>query len=148
MLKQKLYQHCLDHHSKNLLFFEERDSEILLDLESESKSSAGDKHETGRAMIHLEREKLGEQLKQAEHNLKLLLPLKNIDNSKKVGLGSVVITDNLNYYLAVSSPEFILDSKKYYCVSSLSPIGKLLVGKTMGDLIVFNNTTSTIEQIL
>jgi hypothetical protein len=134
MLKQKLYQHCLDHHSKNLLFFKERDSEILLDLESESKSSAGDKHETGRAMIHLEREKLGEQLKQAEHNLKLLLPLKN--------------TDNLNYYLAVSSPEFILDSKKYYCVSSLSPIGKLLVGKTMGDLIVFNNTTSTIEQIL
>ena len=34
-------------------------------LQSESKSSAGDKHETGRAMLQLEAEKLGKQLQES-----------------------------------------------------------------------------------
>ena len=63
MLKKSLFQHCLDHLNKNLVLYEKRKLEILAALESESKSSAGDKHETGRAMVQLEREKLGEQIK-------------------------------------------------------------------------------------
>ncbi len=35
-------------------------------LNSETKSSAGDKHETGRAMLQLEMEKAGQQLKEVQ----------------------------------------------------------------------------------
>ena len=41
-------------------------------LDSESKSSAGDKHETGRAMLQLEMEKAGQQLQEVE-KMKLIL---------------------------------------------------------------------------
>ena len=61
-----LYNHCIKQLTQSLEGLEIRKAEILLALESESKSSAGDKHETGRAMIQLEREKLGEQIKKAE----------------------------------------------------------------------------------
>ena len=68
MLKRILFEHCTTHLNNNLLSFEKRKLELLEALASESKNSAGDKHETGRAMLQLEREKLGEQIKKTERN--------------------------------------------------------------------------------
>ena len=148
MLKKTLFQHCLDHLNKNLVSFEKRKLEILAALESESKSSAGDKHETGRAMVQLEREKLGEQIKATERNLGILIPLEKHKTSKKAGLGSLVKTDQLNYYIAISTPVFNIDNTDYFCISGQSPIGKLLLGKKVGEGISFNGKTSTITEIL
>ncbi len=39
-------------------------ADIMESLEDETKSSAGDKHETGRAMLQIDREQAGEQLKE------------------------------------------------------------------------------------
>ena len=58
--------------------------EILLsfqnDLQSETKSSAGDKHETGRAMLQLEMEKTSQQLIGIKQMISIL---DKIDISKK-----------------------------------------------------------------
>lgn len=148
MLKKTLFQHCIDHLNESLGLFEQRKSDLLVALESESKSSAGDKHETGRAMLQLEREKLGEQIKETERNLKLLLPLENHVSSKTITIGSVVKTDQLSYYIAVSTPELKVDKTTYYCISAQSPIGKLLLGKKVGETISFNYKTSSIIEIL
>lgn len=148
MLKKTLFQHCADHLNESLGLFEQRKSDLLVALESESKSSAGDKHETGRAMLQLEREKLGEQIKETERNLKLLLPLENHVSSKTITIGSVVKTDQLSYYIAVSTPELKVDKTTYYCISAQSPIGKLLLGKKVGETISFNYKTSSIIEIL
>ena len=147
MLKKILFQHCADHLKENLLLVEKRKAELFVALESESKSSAGDKHETGRAMLQLEREKLGKQLKEIEKKQKLLWSLKNHKNTTSVSVGSVVKTDHLNYYIAISCPILTIDQEKYYCISALSPIGKLLLGKKVKDTIQFNNITSTIIEI-
>lgn len=148
MLKKKLFEHCFKHLNSSLSLFEKRKAEILIALESERKSSAGDKHETGRAMIQLEREKLGEQIKEAEKNLSLLLPLENTVSYEKASLGSVVKTDRFNYYIAVSAPEVSLGGVHYYCISAQSPIGKLILGKKVGDAISFNGISSKITGVL
>lgn len=148
MLKNTLFQHCVEHLNRSLLLFEKRKAEILDALASESKSSAGDKHETGRAMIQLEREKLGEQIKETERNLKLLLPLENHRISDKASLGSIIQTDTFNYYMAISAPKVIIDETPYYCISSKSPIGRLILGKKVGDPISFNGKTSCIRAII
>ena len=147
MLKRILFEHCANHLNNNLLSFEKRRLELLEALESESKNSAGDKHETGRAMLQLEREKLGEQIKKAERNLQLLMPLENHISTEKVSVGAVVKTTHFNYYIAISSPTFSLEQEEYYCISGLSPIGKLLLGKKVGETILFNHMTSTITGI-
>jgi len=99
-------------------------------------------------MVQLEREKLGEQIKATERNLGILIPLEKHKTSKKAGLGSLVKTDQLNYYIAISTPAINIDKTDYFCISGQSPIGKLLLGKKVGEGISFNGKTSTITEIL
>ncbi|MDO6425302.1 hypothetical protein, partial [Saccharophagus degradans] len=72
------------------------------DLNSETKSSAGDKHETGRAMLQLEMEKLGQQY-QTVLTQKNVLQKIDVSVKKKAQVGSLVgTTSGLNYFLATS----------------------------------------------
>src|SRR5690606_27462075 len=116
-------------------------------LTAETKSSAGDKHETGRAMIQLEREKLGHQLAEVQLLQELFkkIPLKA--NSSKVGLGSVVYTDRQNYYMGVSAGEMKIDGISYFAIAPNTPIGKLLLGKVVGDTVIFNSRKIVIQQL-
>ena len=108
-------------------------------LTSETKSSAGDKHETGRAMLQLEIEKASQQLK-GIHEMKMVLSKIRIDDiSEVLKLGSVVITNHGNYFLAISGGEINILGIKYFAVSTASPIGKLLLGKSKGNAFDFNH---------
>ena len=122
-------------------------AEVKLALTSESKSTAGDKHETGRAMLQLEREKLGQQLLEAEKMQQLLsrVPLKT--NTDKVALGSLVYTDEASYYIAISAGQFNKQGTSTFCISANTPIAKLLLGKSVNDTFEFNGNTSKILEI-
>ncbi len=117
-------------------------------LTLETKSSAGDKHETGRAMLQLEMEKASLQLESIytmEHILKKI----NIDDdSTIVRLGSLIITNKINYFMAISAGKIIIENQYYYAISTSSPFGKLLLGKTIGDTFNFNNQTLVINNII
>ena len=145
---KKLFNHCKSQLAQTLEILETRKTEILVALESESKSSAGDKHETGRAMIQLEREKLGEQIKKAEQNQVVLTQLKYYKHSGVVRFGSVVQTNNSNYYIAIPVGSCLIQSNTFHCISPQSPIGTLLLGKKVGDQLVFNAIISTITTVL
>ncbi|MBM1105091.1 GreA/GreB family elongation factor [Aurantibacter crassamenti] len=117
-------------------------------LTSETKSSAGDKHETGRAMLQLEREKLGQQLAEAE---KMQLTLTKVFITKSfetVQLGSWVKTSKANYFLAISAGEYTDVTTSVYCISIQTPIAKLLLGKSLDDTVTFNGSNIKILEIL
>ena len=61
-LKEALFQQCVAHVNTRLLTIQTIISSHQKALSSETKSSVGDKHETGRAMLQLEMEKAGQQL--------------------------------------------------------------------------------------
>jgi len=107
-------------------------------LNSETKSSAGDKHETGRAMLQLEMEKASQQLAVVDEMKVVLSKIAGIYASEIIKLGSLVITDHANYYLAISAGQIKISNNMFYAVSPISPIGKLLLGKTVGDKFNFN----------
>ena len=138
-LKKALYNSCFK-------FIEKREETInrIINsnqsaLTSETKSSAGDKHETGRAMLQLEMEKTSQQL-DGIHDMRLILSKVMIDDiSEIIRLGSVVITNRGNYFLAISAGEINISGSKYFAVSTASPIGKLLLGKRVGNAFVFNH---------
>lgn len=147
MLSESLYAHCQKYIEAKRLLLEEQKKVLQGALMSESKSSAGDKHETGRAMVQLEREKLGNQIAELEQNQQKLNTLKNHKTTTSVSLGSVVLTDKENYYISIATNFCEIDAKKYYCISAQSPIGKLLIGKKVNDKIEFNKRLSTILEI-
>lgn len=78
-LKEELYQLCVNHVNERLQTIERIIESNQKALTSETKSSAGDKHETGRAMLQLEMEKAGQQL----HSIRQMKEtLSRIDPSK------------------------------------------------------------------
>ncbi|WP_034042481.1 GreA/GreB family elongation factor [Wocania ichthyoenteri] len=146
-IKEKLYNQCLEFVDNRFQTIQKTINEIQESLTSETKSSAGDKHETGRAMLQLEREKAGKQLSEIVKVKEALSKIDTSKSSKIIGLGSVVYTTQANYYIAISAGEFQINSEKIYAISPSTPIGKLLIGKTVGDTIVFRESSFEIIEV-
>tara|TARA_R110002050_G_scaffold16719_1_gene50493 strand:+ start:148587 stop:149042 length:456 start_codon:yes stop_codon:yes gene_type:complete len=147
-IKRQLYDFCknfadnrIGRIRKEMIGFKEA-------LDDETKSSAGDKYETGRAMLQLELEKAGKQLAEAEKMTKVL-DLVNIKTQASfAGLGNLVKTTKANYFIGISAGEYKSDGLAIYCISSETPIGKLLFGKKVDDIVTFNDNEIKIIEIL
>lgn len=103
------------------------------------KSSAGDKHETGRAMVHLEQEKLGKQLLEWENQNNLLAKIDVSKQNNGVGLGSLVETNRGSFFLASNIGKLMIDDQEIIVISLQSPLGEKLVTHKQGDQFDFNN---------
>ena len=117
-------------------------------LHIETKSSSGDKYETGRSMMQLEIEKYSSQL---NDGLKLKKALSQIDISKKyaeVMTGSLVITNQGNYFVSISAGKLIINGSEFFAISYSSPIGQALYNKQKKDKVVFRGKTIIIEEII
>lgn len=136
-LKQQLYFQCVAFCNKRLQNIQKTIEEIQESLTTETKSSAGDKHETGRAMLQLEREKAGNQLAEIQKLQVLLSKIDILKISKTISLGSLVFTSQVNYYIAISAGELKVDDQVFYAISPKTPIGQLLIGKQVGDKFSF-----------
>ena len=147
MIKKILFSHCKADLEKKIEILELQKKSLQKDLTSEIKSSVGDKHETSRAMIQLELEKLGNQIHKIELNYQRLNAIKDFKTSSIVSLGSIIFTNKANYFLAVAADSCKINSKVFYCISSQSPIGKLLIGKKINQSIRFNDIESIILEI-
>jgi len=146
--KQALYTHCSNFVDARLTSLKAVLSDIDESLKQETKSSAGDKHETGRAMIQLEQETSNRQLEEA---LMLSASLQSIDpksTSVLVSPGSFVLTNKANYYISISAGKTSIDGVIYYCVSPASPIGKALLGKQTRDVANFNGNNINILEVI
>lgn len=146
-IKQSLYNQCFQFIENRLITVQKTMAEIQESLLSETKSSAGDKHETGRAMLQLEREKAGNQLAEIVKTKMLLSKISTENTSQKIGLGSVIYTTKSNYYIAISAGELTLETDKFYAISANTPIGQLLIGKTVGEEVVFRDNKFNIIMV-
>lgn len=147
-IKSQLYAACSDYINNRLMQVETNIRSMQNDLLSETKSSAGDKHETGRAMIHLEIEKLAAQLSQIRREKEKLQKITISKSSDQIKMGSLVLTDKGKYFLSISAGEIRLEEEMYYAVSGSSPVGKILLGQTSGNSIQLRNQTIRILDVL
>jgi transcription elongation GreA/GreB family factor len=147
-IKEALFRQCEAFANKRLQTVEAVISSNRLALQSETKSSAGDKHETGRAMLQLEMEKAGQQLAGIMQMKEILAKVDILKTSKNVCLGSVIFTEKVNYFLSISAGQLEVANKIYFAVSVSSPIGKLLLGKQENDVISFNGMLYKVQKIV
>lgn len=146
-IKEELYKQCESYVDKRLQTVEETIASHQKSLQSETKSSAGDKHETGRAILQLEMEKASQQLSGIAQMKEVLAKLKIDTTSEVACLGSVVETSTTNYFISMSVGLLTVDNKKHFAISPSSPIGKLILGKKIGESFDFNGTKNTIKKI-
>jgi transcription elongation GreA/GreB family factor len=135
-LKEQLLKACIEYVQVRANTVDEIITNNQKALSSETKSSAGDKHETGRAMLQLEMEKAGQQLTSI-NQMRMVLARINLAISTSIKLGSLIRMNHANYFLAISAGEIKIDGVIYYAISPSSPIGKLLLGKQVNETINF-----------
>ncbi|MDZ7900242.1 MAG: GreA/GreB family elongation factor [Arcicella sp.] len=112
---------------------------------SESKSSAGDKYETSRAMGHLDREMHGRMYQQAQQERQIVERLDDTITYKKGALGAFMKTSMGDFFLSVSIGQVEIDGQKVMIISPQSPIGALLMGKIVGDSFEFRGNKAVVE---
>jgi transcription elongation GreA/GreB family factor len=138
-IKEELYMICKKIVKEKLTNVNKIIKSNQIALQTETKSSAGDKHETGRAMLQLEMEKVSQQFNSINKMQIILQKIPHVNNTQTISLGSVVHTSFQNYYLSISVGEVKVMGQNIYCISTLSPIGKELLGKQKGDTFKFND---------
>jgi len=146
-LKPRVLEHCLNLLRGKLGGLELQLAELRAGAESEGKSSAGDKHETGRAMMHLEQEQLQKQVGEIQNQLQQLLSLKNSEFKPNVHSGSLVTTNQGTFYISIGLGKIEFENQNLFVISPASPIGKVFLGKSVGDKVTFGPNTYSIEQI-
>jgi transcription elongation GreA/GreB family factor len=114
----------------------------------ESKSSAGDKYETGRAMMQIERDKAAQQLDEALKLKNILEQISLQTGSDNVRLGTLVITDSKKIFISIGLGKLAIDAEEFLVVAPASPLGKVLMGLKVNDQVVFNKERLTILQLL
>ncbi len=116
--------------------------------DNDTKSSAGDKHETSRAQAQIEIDKLEVQLNKTLVLEKELSSIPIEKEFKQVEMGSLVFTNQENYFISIGLGKLELQGNIYYAISLASPVGKFLQGKKAGEKVYFLNREITIHKIL
>ena len=117
---------------------------ILLDLNTstnnESKSSAGDKHETSRAMMQIEQEKISKQLLELKNQYDAFHKIDFTKKNKTIGVGSFIQTDKGFFLIASSLGKIVLQKNFVFLISLQSPIGNAFKGLVKNETLTFNGS--------
>lgn len=146
-IKSSLLQFCQTYIRARRVKVEHVIKSIEESLLEEGKSTAGDKHHTGRAMLQIDRENAGKQLMEIERLEDVIGQIRLDGNFTTARLGSLVQTNTSTYFLSISAGITTLNEKTYICISTLSPIAQLLLGKVAGDSFSFRGNQQTILKI-
>ena len=145
-IKAALIRICEEHILDRISNSEEALQRVIESRDNESKSSVGDKYETGRSIMQSEQSRIEAQIEAAQNTLR---ELKSIPStvSEKSPLGKVVTTDKAMYFVSSGVGKVNLKNAVYYCISPKSPIALILQGKETGDTFDWGSQTHTIQSI-
>ncbi len=147
-IKQQLHQLCAEQIRQRIADAETAIAEARKASENDTKSSAGDKYETGRAMMQQEIDLNARQLLEAR-KMQAQLQQINFDTKHQFAqAGSLAETDQGDFYLAVSAGALLIGTKRYYAVSVASPMGLALKGKKAGESFTLNGKEFQVLKVL
>jgi len=114
---------------------------------NDTKSSMGDKYETGREMLQQEINNLQRQLNETLNQQAIVQKITS-DPSLKVQNGALVKTDKGLFYISASIGEITFENTKIMTISSESPLAKMMMGLKSGENFSINGNSHIIEIIL
>jgi len=146
-LKFELQQQCKDLINFRLERIQKTIADIEYSLKEEPKSTSGDKHHTGRAMLQIDRENAGNQLREIEKVLHQVNKVNISTTSKTIRLGSIIETNQANFFMSISVGKLEVNHTFYLGVAPNAPIGLCLLGMEEGDQFNFNGKVYKIEKV-
>ena len=147
-IKQQLHALCLAYVTSRMEAAEHAFKDAEQAQNDDTKSSAGDKYETGRAMMQQEKDRNTIQLNEANKLMVALNSISTKGSSDVIETGSLVLTDGGKFYIAISAGTLMVDDESYFAVSAAAPICIQMMGKKAGDTFAVNGKRYEIEGVL
>ena len=122
-------------------------SDLAIDAQNDAKGSAGDKHETALAMMHLEQEKLTQNLKEVLEQKAILDKIDATQNHNVIALGSLVKANETYFFVSAALPKITIENKDIFALSPQSPLGIMLMGNKVGSEFQINTTKYKIKSV-
>lgn len=138
MNKTELKEACLNVLKKKIQVLQAAIDEAQSASNQETKSTAGDKHDTAKAHAQNETERLGMQMNQMLQMLESCKRL-SVEPHSKIQVGSLVKTNLGNFYLSVALGKMQLNEYEFFAISLNAPVGQMLFGKVPGSSLVLPN---------
>lgn len=114
---------------------------------SEEKSSAGDKYETGRAMGHLQKEMHARQLAESVKELSSLHAISMEPLCPEGRAGAYLEAEDIAFFISAGLGKQAIDGRTVLFLSPHAPLAKMFFGKKAGDRVLFNKTMVQILEV-
>ena len=125
--------------------------QVLADLKesgaNETKSTAGDKHETALAMLQIEQANTRAQLQEVLAQKAALEKINPVLSAAMIVNGSLIKTNRGYLFMSIALGKAVIDNNAVIALSPQSPLGQKLMGLQVGNVALINNMEYYIEGI-
>jgi len=122
-IKQQIHAHYIDTINSKILMLQQTLADLKESGSNETKSTAGDKHETALAMLQIEQANTRAQLHETLEQRSALVNINPDIITAKILPGSYVKTNKGNFYISVALGKLIIDGETIMAISPQSPLG-------------------------
>lgn len=147
-MKVALHAKCIEYANQRIYTIQKALTAAGESGNDETKSSAGDKHETGRAMMQLEQEKIANQLSEALEMKNNISKIDPYQSSTAVSIGSVVITTKGSFYITIPAGKIEVGKQLFFAISPVSPLASKLLGLSIDQETEMNGQAYKIMEIV
>ena len=145
--RQKVYEHYLQLINDKISLLRQTMDDLKESSSEETKSTAGDKHETALAMLQIEQKNVSQQLKEALDQKTLFEQINPTLVKQEITKGSLIRTNKGYLFLSVALGKTIVDGISIIAISPRSPLGQKLIGLKVNDTAEINGIEYLIENI-
>ena len=145
--KQKIYSHYLQLINDKVQQLQKVLDDLKESGSNETKSTAGDKHETALAMLQIEQANTRGQMKDAIAQKEALEKINPSIAAKIIVSGSLIKTNRGYLFLSIALGKAVIEGVHVIALSPQSPLGIKLMGLQAGDAAAINDNNYLIESI-
>lgn len=146
-LKQKIHNHYLQVINEKVQSLQKVMADLKESGSNETKSTAGDKHETALAMLQIEQAQVRGQLKDAQEQKAILEKINPDVSPVSIVPGSLIKTNQGYLFLSIALGKAVIDGIIVIALSPQSPLGKQLMGLKKGGAAIIHSNNYIIENI-
>jgi transcription elongation GreA/GreB family factor len=148
LLKGQLIKYCTQFVENQIEHVQTAINLAKESAQNESKSSAGDKHETGKSLMQLEQENNAQHLNNMLNQKRIITLIQQRESNTEIGLGSLIETSKGYYFIAIGIGKVDMENATVFIISPTAPVGRAFQKKEVGNEVTFNGNRVEILNIL
>jgi hypothetical protein len=147
-IKQKIYHEFGQLLAAKISNLHHQLNDLKESTANETKSTAGDKYETGRAMLQIEQDHVRRQLQELLEQQSIFLAIDGSIQSAHIIRGSLVKTNRGWFLICPALGKVMVENRNVTALSPQSPLGKEFMNLGVGSIAVVNGKSYSIEEIV